>query len=77
MKNINKKQIIEIIDLFMYESDYDGLKELYNATNDKLVEILMNWYTEYNKEFLGRENNINCMYEDLFGYVWEKYNLSN
>ncbi len=68
--------LVDIVSLFMDENDRQALEKLYELTNDKLVEILMNWNKEY-EEFIGEPGTyVGDMYEDIMSYIWDKYKLN-
>lgn len=72
---MSSKGLVEIVNLFMLESDEIALKKMYQLTNDKLVYILLEWKKEFDYSE-AYTNYMDKMYEDIMGYVWEKYKLN-
>jgi hypothetical protein len=66
----------EVVNLFMEENDLMALEKLYEITNDKLVKILIKWYSEYAEEIEECFTNEFDMYDDIMQYIWEKYELN-
>lgn len=65
----------EVVEAFMNRGDEEGLQKLYEITKDELVDILLSWYNTYDRIKESCESNEFYMYDDLFQYVWNKYNL--
>lgn len=69
-------KILEVVDMFMNDSDIEALEQLYAITKDKLLEILISWKVEYGDIIDNPKTNISYMYSDIRGYVWDKYGLN-
>ncbi len=69
-------KILEVVDMFMNDSDIEALEQLYAITKDKLLEILITWKVEYGDIIDNPKTNISYMYSDMIGYVWDKYKLN-
>ena len=69
-------KILEVVDMFMNDSDIEALEQLYAITKDKLLEILITWKVEYGDIIDNPKTNISYMYSDMIGYVWDKYGLN-
>lgn len=66
----------KVVDLFMEDEDKKALNELYKITNDEIVKILLDWKKEYEVELEDPNTYSSSMYEDIMGYVWDKYKLN-
>lgn len=64
----------EVAKLFMEENDIKALKKLYELTQDKIIQILINWKEDY-EEMEYTDTNEFMMYDDIINYIFEKYNL--
>lgn len=64
----------EVAKLFMEENDIKALKKLYELTQDKIIQILINWKEDY-EEIEYTDTNEFMMYDDIINYIFEKYNL--
>lgn len=67
MKEVNR--------LFMAENDEKALTLLYELTKDEIVKVALNWCKEYEMELDNIYGNELCMYNDLIGALYEKYNI--
>lgn len=73
---MKQEKLLEIVNLFMNDSDEKALKRLYELTNDKLVKILIDWKNEYDT-LLQEPQTCECsMYNDIVEYLWDKYHLA-
>lgn len=64
----------EVTRLFMEENDIKALKKLYELTQDKIIQILINWKENY-EEMEYTDTNEFMLYDDIINYIFEKYNL--
>lgn len=64
----------EVAKLFMEENDIKALKKLYELTQDKIIQILINWKENY-EEMEYTDTNEFMLYDDIINYIFEKYNL--
>ena len=64
----------EVAKLFMEENDIKALKKLYEVTQDKIIQILINWKENY-EEMEYTDTNEFMLYDDIINYIFEKYNL--
>ena len=64
----------EVAKLFMEENDIKALKKLYELTQDKIIQILINWKEDY-EEMEYTDTKEIMMYDDIINYIFEKYNL--
>lgn len=69
-------RMLEIVDMFMNDGDNEALEQLYEITEDNLLKILISWKDEYSEMIDNPQTNISYMYNDIIGYVWEKYKLN-
>lgn len=67
MKEVNR--------LFMEENDEKALTLLYELTKDEIVKVALNWCKEYEIELDNIYSNELCMYNDLIGALYKKYNI--
>lgn len=69
-------RLLEIVDTFMNEGDNKALEQLYEITEDKLLKILISWKDEYGDIIDNPQTNVSYMYNDIIGYIWDKYKLN-
>lgn len=72
----DNSKLLEVVDMFMNNGDNKALEQLYAITKDKLLEILITWKVEYGDIIDNPKTNISYMYNDIIGYVWDKYGLN-
>ena len=65
----------EVNRLFMEENDEKALTLLYELTKDEVVKVALNWCKEYEMELDNIYGNELCMYNDLIGALYKKYNI--
>ena len=71
---MDKEKLREVANFFIDEREEEGLKSLYELTNESLVKILIDWKKNY-KEINDTRTNQYVMYLDILHYIFEKYNL--
>ena len=62
----------EVTRLFMEENDIKALKKLYELTQDKIIQILINWKEHY-EEMEYTPTNEFLLHDDIINYIFEKY----
>lgn len=67
--SVEEKQ--KICDLFNEVGDKEALQRLHELTEDKIVDIALNWLDVYESKLAITYSHESAMYQDIIEYIYE------